>query len=1245
MSTNEKEIEKVAAEAARLAELRDLGVLDTPNEPEFDDLIETASLIAGMPIALMTLVDEDRQWFKARKGLDAHETPRDVAFCNTAIETPDQPLIVKDARADPRFADNPLVTGDPGISFYAGLPIVTSAGHALGTICVIDDKPGELTQEQIDALAGLSRQAAAILELRRYSRTLSAVLDEERSGRAEAPDRDPLTGLPTREALESRVRAENPATPTSLLVIELIHFSEVNSALGREGGDQIMQAVARKLASQLPATSMLARIEATTFAALIPDLDEAKAAILAREFVRDLSSPIATDSFDPTTPSAAVGTATTSPSVGTEHLSRLLEEAQMAAGQAKRRGSGTVVAAGTNTLRDRARAATLRSALSRAINEGRIHAVYMPVVNLETGDAVGAESLVRFSDQAFKDASIEELVALAEMSGFVGELDALMIDRALSEFAAGKVDAPSVGVNLSPVAIGPDLPEMIRDALERHGVKPNCLIVEITERAALSDNPDLEEALNGLAEMGVRIAIDDFGAGATSIGDLRKFPIDLLKLDRGLTADIEGSDSRRAIMIIEALAGMAKSLGIEVVAEGIETELQRDRIREAGVGHGQGYLFGRPAPAGEASVRDPGELGAARPVGVQMERLAGAFFEQSPDMACVGTDDQLLMVNDNWEAIIGWTKEQMLSRELIDFIHPDDFATARQRLGTLAEGEPTIVFEARFATPGGGWRILDWKARRDPDTGLNLATARDVTGEREAEMERDRLRLVIEVLSEMQEQYIEQGISRDWWQAALSNIIELTNSEYGFIGRIEHDADDQPYLISYAVTNIAWNEWSRDVYEEFKDGGLEFHNLETLFGVTLSTGEMVIANDAPHDSRRGGLPEGHPALNHYIGIPFVNQDGVVGMAGLANRSGGYDEALVEELAPIFGSLGQIISRDIERRRARQVVFDATSTSAAVEAVLDSEDIAQAIDVIEHAVAAVEPAAQVEMFMVGGSRERLGRFGIDSPQGADILHREACLGLTRGEAHVSRPEAEASQRCAHAAADSVTICVPVETTDEEFGVVITGLPPAADEGSAPGGKVERLVPALETLTAAVAEVSRREDLTHRALADSLTGLANRVSFIQSVNRALDAVARDSSSFGVMMIDLDDFKAVNDNLGHQAGDLLLEEVGSRIKGVLREPDTVARLGGDEFGVIVTGCGTTADLLEITCERAREAIAAIPVDGGLKVTASIGAVEINGPGTSWDEIYRLADRELYVSKRSGRDQAHVASDRLGG
>ena len=155
-------------EAGRLSALRGLDILDTGAEPGFDDIVALARALAGTEVALVTLIDSGRQWFKAKIGTDFTETPRSIAFCDTAIRG-DETMVVPDATRDPRFADNPLVTGPPYVRFYAGAPIRTAAGHALGTVCVLDPRPRD-DFDQADALAALARQAMALIELRRIAR-------------------------------------------------------------------------------------------------------------------------------------------------------------------------------------------------------------------------------------------------------------------------------------------------------------------------------------------------------------------------------------------------------------------------------------------------------------------------------------------------------------------------------------------------------------------------------------------------------------------------------------------------------------------------------------------------------------------------------------------------------------------------------------------------------------------------------------------------------------------------------------------------------------------------------------------------------------------------------------------------------------------------------------------------------------------------------------------------------------------
>ncbi len=291
------------SETQRLAALRSYEILDTLPEQAYDDITVLAAQVCGTPIALVSLVDDKRQWFKSRLGLDVPELPRYVAFCAHAIVKPDELLIVSDALADSRFADNVLVTEQPLIRFYAGAPLVTAEGHALGTLCVIDRVPRTLLGSQLDALKALSRQVVAQLELRRDNAWLprrNAVLKESREDFQHYEARlrevnaelhrqsfiDGLTGVYNRRALDLHLMkavadAVKERDDISLIMLDVDHFKRFNDDFGHVAGDEVLRRVAQSLQASARKHDIVARYGGEEFAVILPQTDSQNARAMA----------------------------------------------------------------------------------------------------------------------------------------------------------------------------------------------------------------------------------------------------------------------------------------------------------------------------------------------------------------------------------------------------------------------------------------------------------------------------------------------------------------------------------------------------------------------------------------------------------------------------------------------------------------------------------------------------------------------------------------------------------------------------------------------------------------------------------------------------------------------------------------------------------------------------------------------------------------------------------------------------
>jgi len=338
-----------ADEPLRLLALRELQVLDTPIEDRFERITRLARRLLGVPVAGISLIDSDRQWFKSVQGLDTTQTPRDVSFCGHTIQS-DDILIVPDAKADPRFSDNPLVTGEPHITFYAGCPLHAANGSPIGALCIVDRKTRRLSQEDLRSLRDLARLAE--VELRdtvhaEVHRDLLAQLTNE----SRAAMVDPLTRLWNREGvfdlLERELeRVRCGAASIAVTMIDLDHFKRVNDEHGHQAGDEVLRQVAKRMLGSLRQRDAIGRFGGEEFVGLFvaPDcqMSAVRIAQRLRQRVQDEPIEVGTQSIRVT---ASVGLVYLPAGTATS-LEEVIKQADAALFHAKRTGRNRLVCAG-----------------------------------------------------------------------------------------------------------------------------------------------------------------------------------------------------------------------------------------------------------------------------------------------------------------------------------------------------------------------------------------------------------------------------------------------------------------------------------------------------------------------------------------------------------------------------------------------------------------------------------------------------------------------------------------------------------------------------------------------------------------------------------------------------------------------------------------------------------------------------------------------------------------------------------
>ncbi|MDP4078014.1 bifunctional diguanylate cyclase/phosphodiesterase [Acidovorax sp. A1169] len=437
---------------------------------------------------------------------------------------------------------------------------------------------------------------------------------------------DVLTGLPNRLLLSQRVDtaiqgARQSDTGFAILFLDLDRFKIINDSLGHPFGDRVLQLVAERLQTCLRQTDMLCRLGGDEFVIYLHGGDAVVAESVARRILDEMLRPFTLDSMGFSI-QCSIGMALY-PQDGSS-LDELIKQADTAMYQVKERGRGSYGFYQPQMNANLLSRMKLEHAMRQALGEQRMAVHYQPQVSMETGAITGAEALIRWTDPEFGSVSPGMFIPLAEESGYIVTLGAWVMEQAVREAAAWIHSGHPIVVSVNVSALEfrqPDFVERLTRLLAVHQLPPTLLELELTETILLQDAAEMEQRLHELAGLGVSLAIDDFGTGYSSLAYLKKLPIHKLKIDQSFVRGLPDDDGDRAI--VSAIISMGRAMRIEVVAEGVETEVQRAVLQQMHCDHYQGFLCAPGLPAedfrrllGRPTVAPPG-VPAPQPVAVK----------------------------------------------------------------------------------------------------------------------------------------------------------------------------------------------------------------------------------------------------------------------------------------------------------------------------------------------------------------------------------------------------------------------------------------------------------------------------------------------------------------------------------------------------------------------------------------------------------------------------------------------------
>ncbi|MBJ7330328.1 MAG: EAL domain-containing protein [Solirubrobacteraceae bacterium] len=599
-----QELEHRLEQQSAVALLGERALAGMPVNDLMREACEAVSRTLGVPIAIVLEFEHGSSDFLVAAGVGTNPGTLGARFM--------PPVDVRRAairqlgRGPQRFVDlddepEGVFTGplrEHGVVSGVGVP-VGERDRPMGMLCAYSTEQRVFTDDDTNLLQAISHVLAAAIAARRA----------EDQARHDAMH-DPLTGLPNRVLFSDRLtqalaRSERDGSPLAVLLLDIDRFKLINDSLGHVVGDELLREVAPRLSGAIRPSDTVARLGGDEFAVLCEDLeDEREAQEMAERLGACFLRPFALGG-EQQFATASVGLVVANGHAGAEEL---LRDADAAMYRAKEAGRGRYELFDEG-MRSRAVARLqVENELRRALDREELRLYFQPIHDLNLGAIASCEALVRWNHPDRGLVGPDQFIPVAEESGLIVPLGAWVLQRACRQLARWRHAVPGaehlrLTINLSARQVAqPDIVDTVSEAIADAGLDPSDIGLEITEHVLIEDAESTADTLRRLQRLGVRLVIDDFGTGYSSLSYLKRYPIEVLKIDRSFIDGI-ADDESGDLAIVTAIVRMASALGVDVIPEGVETQAQLDRLRELGCQYAQGFLLDRPLPPDELESR------------------------------------------------------------------------------------------------------------------------------------------------------------------------------------------------------------------------------------------------------------------------------------------------------------------------------------------------------------------------------------------------------------------------------------------------------------------------------------------------------------------------------------------------------------------------------------------------------------------------------------------------------------------